>query len=75
MNDIALVFAACALKGINDHPMNVRADLYDFAAELLMKAGHEQEANVASSAAHHIREAETSQLLFRNILNAEPLAA
>jgi hypothetical protein len=68
MMDIARLFTACALQGMADQPTNARADIYDFAAGLLQQAGHQAEADAAASAAHHLREAEASQLLLKNIL-------
>jgi hypothetical protein len=70
MNDMTRLFTACALQGMADQPAEARADIYDFASGLLLQGGFTVEAEAAASAAHHIREAEASQLLLKNILSA-----
>ncbi len=67
MKQLPLNFVSRALNGIDQLPPQERADHYDFAASVLA-ASHPSQAAAAARAAQDLREAESSQLIFKSLL-------
>jgi len=68
VKQIAQQFTMRALAGAADLPPAQRAELYDFASHVLIIADCHEEAEAAKTTAHHLREAECSQMLLRALL-------
>lgn len=64
------LFVQRAMNCADELPTGSRADLYEIAADLLSRAGSHNEAEAATTAAKNLREADSAQLLFRNLLSA-----
>lgn len=72
MNSLPLHFVRRALTGIEELPPKERADHFDLAGDILTTFGNPgtctQEAEAARKAATTIREAESAQLLLKEML-------
>jgi len=70
MKSIAPLFCQMALSQVSDLNGSERADLYDFAGEVLRFAGCHDHAEAAKTAATDIRNAEAAQTRFVALLSA-----
>jgi hypothetical protein len=70
MNPLIATLMTRAFDGVETEPADVRADLFEAAAELL-RSHCPEEAETARKTAAAIREAEQLQLHFRNLFTDE----
>lgn len=70
MKNLAINFCARALSNSADIPSALRADLYDYAADLLDNAKLHAESEAARATALDLRNAEAAQARFEALLSA-----
>lgn len=70
MKQLAPMFCQRALDGAATLPAAERADLYEFAAQVLSREGYGMEAEAAHDLSENLRSTEAHQMRFDGLLSA-----